>query len=119
MKHILFLIALLWSGGTIVNANVLNNRYEVIVLTANNKDDTSKDILKGKDVDTQDGPQTFGMIIQPVYASLYNKVVSVTFEETFSAATISIINEATGETVYTETYSNPASLNIDMSGESS
>lgn len=35
------------------------------------------------------------------------------------SATITITNETTGETVYSETCSNPVTLNIDLNGEKS
>lgn len=57
--------------------------------------------------------------LQPAYAYLYNNVVNIDFSETFSTVIISITNEASGEIIYSETCSNPASLSIDMNGESS
>lgn len=57
--------------------------------------------------------------LQPAYAYLYNNVVNIDFSETFSTVIISITNEASGEIIYSETCSNPASLGIDMNGESS
>lgn len=56
-------------------------------------------------------------ISQPVYASLYNKVVTVDFQAAFSAVTVNVINETTGETVYSELFINPASFSIDLSGK--
>ena len=44
-------------------------------------------------------------------AYLYNNVVNVSFN-------VTITNESTGETVYSETHSSPAALNIDLNGES-
>lgn len=57
------------------------------------------------------------MQLQPAYAYLYNNVVSISFSETFSTVIISITNDTTGENVYSETSSNPASLSIDLNGE--
>lgn len=51
-------------------------------------------------------------------AYIYNNVVSIHFNVAIAAATISITNESTGETVYLETCSNPAMLSIDLNGES-
>lgn len=56
--------------------------------------------------------------LQPAYAYLYNNVVNIDFSETFSTVIISITNEASGEIIYSETCSNPASLSIDLNGES-
>ena len=52
-------------------------------------------------------------------AYLYNNVVNVSFNENIESATITITNETTGETVYSETCSNPVTLNIDLNGEKS
>lgn len=56
--------------------------------------------------------------LQPAYAYLYNNVVNIDFSETFSTVIISITNEASGEIIYSETCSNPASLSIDLNDES-
>lgn len=52
-------------------------------------------------------------------AYLYNDMVAINFSESIETATIIVTNESTGETVYSETHSNPTTLNIDLSGESS
>lgn len=46
-------------------------------------------------------------------------MVTIMFEEVFSTATVTIVNETTGETVYSEMHSSPAALSIDLNGESS
>lgn len=51
-------------------------------------------------------------------AYLYNNVVNISFNEDIAVVNVTITNESTGETVYSETYSNPSSLNIDLNGES-
>lgn len=56
--------------------------------------------------------------LQPAYAYLYNNAVNIDFSETFSTVIISITNEASGEIIYSETCSNPASLSIDLNDES-
>ncbi len=55
-------------------------------------------------------------ISQPVYAYLYNKVVTVDFQAAFSAVTVNVINETTGETVYSEQLINPAMFSINLNG---
>ena len=49
-------------------------------------------------------------------AYLCNKVVTVDFQVAFSAVTVNVINETTGETVYSELFTNPASFSIDLNG---
>lgn len=51
-------------------------------------------------------------------AYLYNNVVNISFNEDIAVVNVTITNESTGETVYSETYSNPSSLNIDLNRES-
>ena len=52
-------------------------------------------------------------------AYLYNNVVNISFNENIAVVNVTITNESTGETVYSETHSNPAILSIDLSCESS
>lgn len=52
-------------------------------------------------------------------AYLYNNVVNISFNEDIAVVNVTITNESTGETVYSQTYSNPSSLNIDLNGENS
>lgn len=59
-------------------------------------------------------PQTRGIIFQPVHAYLYNKVVSVSFEEMIPTVSIKITKESTGETVYSQEYMSPAEVSIDL-----
>lgn len=114
MKRILFLMMLLLAGSEVaVNAGELNT-YRTIVLNC-----IGRDIKEGQDINPENTPITRGVIHQPVYAYINNSMVSLTFEDVFSSATVTVIDDATGETVYSETYSNPSSLNIDLNGESS
>lgn len=52
-------------------------------------------------------------------AYLYNNVVNIHFYKAIDAVNVTITNDITGETVYSETCSNPATLSIDLSSESS
>lgn len=52
-------------------------------------------------------------------AYLYNDVVDISFNENIAVVSVTVTNESTGETVYSETHSNPAALSIDLNGESS
>ncbi|WP_349844809.1 DUF3244 domain-containing protein [Bacteroides cellulosilyticus] len=59
------------------------------------------------------------MSFQPIYAWLYNNVISLDFEDLLPTITISIINETTGVTIYLENYNNLNSIIIDLSTEKS
>nr|WP_302831491.1 DUF3244 domain-containing protein [uncultured Bacteroides sp.] len=52
--------------------------------------------------------------IQPIFAYLHNKVISIDFVETFTVANITVTNETTGETVFLEMSNNPVNLNINL-----
>ena len=69
------------------------------------------------DTSPEGAPQTRSSVFLPVCAYLYNKVVTVDFQAVFSAATVNVINETTGETVYSELFTNPASFSIDLNGK--
>ncbi|WP_297676622.1 DUF3244 domain-containing protein [uncultured Bacteroides sp.] len=118
MKQILFFMMLLFAGSKVaINAKSLSQDSNgVIVLTVS--DDTGREI---KDQPTQISPEempiTRGIIRQPAYAYIYNKVISIDFNATIEDATITITNATTGETVYTEISSNPVTINIDLNGE--
>ena len=57
--------------------------------------------------------------IIPQVAHLYNKVVSVSFEEMIPAVSIKITKESTGETVYSQEYMNPTVVSIDLNMQDS
>ncbi|MDO5420502.1 MAG: DUF3244 domain-containing protein [Bacteroides sp.] len=52
-------------------------------------------------------------------AYLYNDVVDISFNENIAVVSVTVTNESTGEIVYSETHSSPATLSIDLNGESS
>ncbi|WP_195547276.1 DUF3244 domain-containing protein [Bacteroides intestinalis] len=64
-------------------------------------------------------PISRSLIPQIAYACLYNKVVTVSFEEAMPTVTIKIIKEATGETVYSQEYMNPTVISVDLTGQDS
>lgn len=64
-------------------------------------------------------PISRSLIPQIAYAYLYNKVVTVSFEEAMPTVTIKIIKEATGETVYSQEYMNPTVISVDLTGQDS
>ena len=64
-------------------------------------------------------PISRSLIPQLAYAYLYNKVVTVSFEEAMLTVTIKIIKEATGEIVYSQEYMNPTVISVDLTGQDS
>lgn len=118
MRYTLFLIVLFWAGSIATNAQASINASHPIVLTPNNGNDDGRDIIESQDVEPGGGPHTRSVTFESVSAYLNDNVVTVSFGKDFSAATITITNTATGETVYAETCNNPINLNIDLSGES-
>lgn len=78
-----------------------------------------KDIKNDNNVDPEDMPVTRSPIFLPVHAYLYNKVVTVDFQATFSAVTVNVVSDVTGETVYSELLVNPTNVSIDLNGADS
>lgn len=113
MKQLLFILMLLIISRVDINAQASSNSYTIIEL---NQNDNERELPEDGN-ETANSPRVRSIILQPAYAYLYNNVVSIIFEESFSVATITIVNEATGETVYSENYNSPTSLNIDLSGK--
>lgn len=113
MKQLLFILMILFISRVEVSARASSNNYTIIELSQN---DDEREILEEGN-ETGNSPRVRSVISHPAYAYLYNNVVSIIFEESFSVATITIVNEATGETVYSESYNSPTSLNIDLSGK--
>ena len=64
-------------------------------------------------------PISRSLIPQIAYAYLYNKVVTVSFDEAMLTVTIKIIKEATGEIVYSQEYMNPTVISVDLTGQDS
>ncbi len=64
-------------------------------------------------------PINRSLIPQVAHAYLYNKVVSISFEEAMPTVTIKIIKEATGETVYSQEYMNPTVISVNLTGQDS
>lgn len=117
MRNILFLTSLLIVISTTTNAHTLSSECKAIALFI--KNDPGREIPLNNDTDPEDGPFTRGVIHQPAYAYIDSNIITIVFEEAFSSSTVTITNETTGEAVYSETYNNPATLNIDLNGKSS
>lgn len=120
MKQILFFILLFaWAGSKVtINAEETNTHKEIILTVVQ---DGNEREIKGEQSETTSGdvPISRSIIHQPIYAYIYNKVVSIDFNVAIEKATVIITHTATGETVHTEAYSNPATLCIDLNGENS
>lgn len=110
MKHLLFILLLAFIGRSEIYAHE-SNKLEPISLSVS---DEGRDITR-KENDGENAPVARSIIFQPAYAYLCDKVVSVAFEEALSSVTINIVNEQSGETVYSQNYMNPVDLNIDLS----
>lgn len=120
MKRILYLTTLtvffIIMSTVTSNAKELANNDGEITLTAT-KDDT-RHIEHGHDIEPDKAVIPRSTILQFAYAYLYNNVVNISFNENIESATITITNESTGEIVYSEAYSSPTTLNIDLNDES-
>ena len=114
MKKVLFILfSFLVLAGS-VTAQFVSGNTQIMLMQKDGDRDPPGQI---GDTSPENAPQTRGVILQPVCASLYNKVVTVDFQTAFSAVTVNVINETTGETVYSELFINPASFSIDLSGK--
>lgn len=106
MKKLLFILISFFAWGVSTYAQGFIQGLEITL---------HKDIKEDNNTDQENGPQTRSLIVQPAHAYLYNKVVSISFEEVMPTVTIKIIKEATGETVYSQEYMNPATVSVDLS----
>lgn len=108
MKKLLLLLILIFIGNSIISAKA-SDKYTPIALC---QGDDEREILR--EANGEDVPISRSIIFQPAYAYLCDKVVSVVFEETLSSVTINVVNEQSGETVYSQNYMNPVDLTIDL-----
>lgn len=80
-------------------------------------DDDEREIPLLPSGSEEGGPVARSIIIQPANAYICNDAVSVEFNKEMPAASISITNTTTGETVHSETYFNPTLVTIDLSAK--
>ncbi len=66
-----------------------------------------------------DKPISRSIIPQVAHAYLYNKVISISFEEVMRIVTIKITKESTGETIYSQEYLSPTAVSIDLNMQNS
>lgn len=114
MKKVLFILFSFLSFTISINAQFVSGNTEIMLKQKDGDRDPSGQV---GDTSPEGAPQTRSSVFLPVCAYLYNKVVTVDFQAVFSAATVNVINETTGETVYSELFTNPASFSIDLNGK--
>ncbi|EGF54301.1 conserved domain protein [Bacteroides fluxus YIT 12057] len=111
MKRLLLILLTIFSLGNIaVHAEKVNDCIKIVLQQTVSDDPPIK-----KD----GGPIVRSIYVPVVDAYLYNNVVNVSFNENIAVVNVTITNESTGETVYSEVHSSPAALNIDLNSESS
>lgn len=113
MKKVLFILFSFLSFTISINAQFISGNIEIMLTQKDGDRDPNKSV---GDTSPEDAPQTRSSVFQPVYAYLYNKVVTVDFQAAFSAVTVNVLNETTGETVYSEQLINPAIFSINLNG---
>lgn len=110
MKKLLFLLIAFLAWGTSAYSQEFIKGMEICLY---------RDTKKDHNTDPENMPQTRSPIFQPAHAYLYNKVVSISFEEVMPAITIKITKESTGETIYSQEYISPAALSVDLTMQDS
>ena len=105
MKKLLFLLISFLAWGTSAYSQEFIKGMEISLYG---------DIKKDNNVDPETAPKTRSIMIQPAHAYLYNKVISISFEEMIPTVTIRILKESTGETVYSQEYMNPTIISVDL-----
>ena len=109
MKKLLsILIATFFLSNIVTYAQKENNPFTEIALTQ----------AKRKDPISKENTPIPRSIIQTANAYLYNNTVCIDFNETLPTVTITLINESTGETVYSETCDAPTNISINLDEES-
>ena len=105
MKKLLFLLIAFLAWGTSAYSQEFIKGMEISLYG---------DIKKDNNVDPETAPKTRSIIIQPAHAYLYNKVISISFEEVMPAVTIKITKESTDEIVYSQEYISPTTISVNL-----
>lgn len=105
----LILFLLIFIGNTNMYAQSFCNGQEIYLQDSKNK--------KPKDWTGNGTPIRRSISFQPVHAYLYNNIINFDFEGVLSSVAISVINEITGESIYSGNYNSPNSIIIDLSAE--
>ena len=112
MRRLLFILLTIFSLGNIaVHAEKVNDCIKIVL-----QQTVPGDYIPP--INKEGGPVVRSIYMPIVDAYLYNNVVNVSFNGDIAVVNVTITNESTGETVYSETHSSPAALNIDLNGES-
>ena len=82
-------------------------------------DDDEREIPLFPSGSEEGGPVARSIIIQPASAYINNDIVTVVFNKDLPSASITITNVSTGAVVYSETYSMPTLITINVSAENS
>ena len=109
MKFTLLLSLLLCFSGAKIQTQASTSQEIVLVETSGDREIIEEDFEEG----TKTRPRS--VTFQSIYAYLSDKNISVDFVKNFSSASVTIMNETTGEVAYAETYASPATCNIDLS----
>ncbi len=113
MRRLLFILLTIFSLGNIaVHAEKVNDCIKIVL-----QQTVPGDYIPP--INKEGGPVVRSIYMPIADAYLYNNVVNINFNGNIAVVNVTIMNESTGETVYSETHSSPAALNIDLNGESS
>ncbi|MBD9092883.1 MAG: DUF3244 domain-containing protein [Bacteroides oleiciplenus] len=114
MKRVFFILFSLLTLSVSVSAQFISGGTKISFIQKNGDREMS-----GQTSNTKPGnaPKTRSGIFQPVDAYLCNKEATVCFEAVFSAVTVNVINETTGETVCLKELFSPTEFSIDLSME--
>lgn len=82
-------------------------------------DDDEREIPLDPVGSKEGGPIARSIIIQPASAYVDSDIVTVVFNKDLPSASITITNVSTGAVVYSETYSMPTLITINVSAENS
>ena len=82
-------------------------------------DDDEREIPLDPVESKEGGPIARSIIIQPASAYVDSDIVTVVFNKDLPSASITITNVSTGAVVYSETYSMPTLITINVSAENS
>ena len=82
-------------------------------------DDDEREIPLNPAGPKEGGPVARSIIIQPASAYINNDIVTVVFNKDLPSASITITNVSTGAVVYSEIYSMPTLITINVSAENS
>lgn len=108
MKRFFFMLTVIFSLSSVLTyAQRENSPFAEITLNQ-----------RKKTIDKKNHPIPRSILPGTANAYLYNNTVCVNFNEVLPTVTILLINESTGETVYSETCDAPTNISINLDEES-